>query len=59
MKHPQMKRLLPAVMLRHERDRFLDDVTLEDLEEKLGARVQLVENDGWMLYDAMTGRTDG
>lgn len=48
--------LLPSVMLRRERDKFLDDMTVEQLEAALGAPVKPVDNDGWQLYDAMTGR---
>ena len=51
--------LFPAVMLRHERDRFLDDMTLEELGQSLGVPVFPVENDGWALYDAMTGEAAG
>ncbi|MBR3837944.1 MAG: DUF512 domain-containing protein [Clostridia bacterium] len=36
--------LIPAVSLRHERDRFLDDLTLEELERGLGCPVYPVEN---------------
>lgn len=48
--------LLPAVMLRHERDRFLDDMTPEELEAALGVPVRFVENDGFALLDALLGR---
>ena len=47
--------LLPSVMLRHERDRFLDDLTLNELEERLGVPAVPVDNDGAQLYGAMTG----
>lgn len=47
--------LFPAVMLRREGDRFLDDVTVEELSQALGVPVAPVENDGWALYGAMTG----
>jgi len=36
--------LIPAVSLRHERDRFLDDLTLEELKNSLGCPVFPVEN---------------
>lgn len=49
--------LFPAVMLRREGDRFLDDVTVEALSAALGVPASPVDNDGWALYDAMTGRT--
>lgn len=48
--------LLPSAMLRHERDKFLDDMTLGALEEALGVPVLPVDNDGYELYAAMTGR---
>ena len=47
--------LLPACALRHEGDRFLDDVTLEQLEEAVGAPVRAVPNDGTLLLEAMIG----
>lgn len=46
--------LLPAVMLRREGDRFLDDMTVGVLEQALGTSIETIENDGWRLYDAMT-----
>ena len=49
--------LIPSVMLRHERDRFLDDVTVDEVERTLGVRLCAVDNDGYALYDAMTGRS--
>ncbi len=45
--------LIPDVMLRHEGDRFLDDVTPQDLKEKLGASVQVLPVDGKMLLLAL------
>ena len=48
--------LIPSVMLRHEGDRFLDDITLDEAEQKLGVPIRPVENDGWQLYAAMTGQ---
>lgn len=47
--------LLPACMLRHEQDRFLDDVTLEEVTERLGVKITLCENDGGALLDAIVG----
>ncbi|WP_040197467.1 radical SAM protein [Candidatus Soleaferrea massiliensis] len=47
--------LIPRVMLRFEQDRFLDDITLEALEEELGVSVGVVENDGFELLEKMTG----
>jgi putative radical SAM enzyme (TIGR03279 family) len=48
--------LIPANMLRHEQDKFLDDVTLEQVRERLGVPVTPVENDGFELLSRMLGR---
>ena len=48
--------LLCAVMLRHERDLFLDDMHIDDFCKRSPLPVQLVENDGQALYDALRGR---
>lgn len=48
--------LFPAVMLRSERDRFLDDVTVAELEKALGVKCTPVENNGYALVSAMKGR---
>ncbi len=46
--------LLPANMLRQQEDCFLDDVTPQQVEERLGTRVCLVpETDGAALVDAL------
>ena len=47
--------LIPDVMLRHERDRFLDDVTPEELEHAIGVTVQVIDADGYALVDALRG----
>lgn len=47
--------LFPAVMLRHQRDLFLDDTTIPQLSEQLGVAVKPVENDGFALLDAFLG----
>ena len=47
--------LIPAVMLRHGGDVFLDDVSLASLSEELGVPVLPVPNDGGALLDAMLG----
>ncbi|MBR6522386.1 MAG: DUF512 domain-containing protein [Oscillospiraceae bacterium] len=49
------KLLIPAVMLRHGGDVFLDDVSLEQLSAELGVPVIPVPNDGGALLDAMLG----
>ena len=40
-------------MLRREGDRFLDDITPEQLEEALGMRVEIVPVDGAELLGAL------
>ncbi len=53
---PLGKRLLiPAVMLRHGENVFLDDVSVADVERELGVTVISVENDGDALLSAMLG----
>ena len=47
--------LIPAVMLRHGGDVFLDDVSLDGLSRELGVPVVPVPNDGAALLDAMGG----
>ena len=48
--------LLCSVMLRHERDLFLDDMSIDEFCKRSPLPVQLVENDGQALYDALRGR---
>lgn len=43
--------LIPSVMLRRERDLFLDDLTVEDVEKAAGCPVRLVDNDGYQLVE--------
>ena len=45
--------IIPSVMLRSEGDMFLDNVTVEEAEERLGVTVQPVSNDGYALLDAI------
>lgn len=47
--------LIPSVMLRHEGDIFLDDVSLEDLSERLQIKVVPIPNDGYELLYAVLG----
>ncbi len=47
--------LIPAVMLRHGENVFLDDVSVADVERELGVTVISVENDGDALLSAMLG----
>ena len=48
--------LLPENMLRYHENVFLDDVTLEEVEEALGVPLTFVEQDGGQLWDAILGR---
>lgn len=46
---------IPSVMLRHEQDRFLDDLVPADLERELGVPVCTVDNDGYEFLGALMG----
>ncbi len=48
--------LLPRVMLRAERDLFLDDVSVQDVAKQLKVQVRVTESDGGDLLAAMLGR---
>ncbi|MBU5434344.1 DUF512 domain-containing protein [Pseudoflavonifractor sp. MSJ-37] len=45
--------LIPVNMLRHEENVFLDDVTIEQVEDALGVTLVPVEQDGGALLDAL------
>ena len=47
--------LIPRVSLRNEGDKFLDDVTLEELSHSLNVKVTPVENDGYKLLENILG----
>lgn len=47
--------LISSSMLRHEGDRFLDDITVTELEKKLNVCIKVVENDGYELVSALIG----
>lgn len=47
--------LIPAIMLRRERDMFLDDLTVKDIEDALGVSVRVVPVDGEKLLRAVVG----
>ena len=47
--------LLCRVMLRHEQDLFLDNLSIEEFQAALPLPVRLVENDGFALYEALNG----
>ena len=48
--------LIPASMLRHGGDMFLDDVTMKDVETALGVPIVPVQNDGFELLNAICDR---
>lgn len=47
---------IPANMLRSERDMFLDDVTVEDVEQRLGIKVVVIEAGGADFVEALAGK---
>lgn len=47
--------LIPRVSLRNEGDKFLDDITLDELSEYLNVKVSPVENDGYKLLKKISG----
>ncbi len=47
--------LVPATMLRSQKDMFLDSVTVNDVENELKVKVRIVDNDGWCLISALSG----
>lgn len=48
--------LIPAAMLRKQRDMFLDSITVDELSEALGVPVNYTENDGYDLIDGILNR---
>ena len=40
-------------MLRAEQDLFLDDMTLDEVQEKIGVPIHVIENNGAALADAL------
>lgn len=47
--------LISSSMLRHERDMFLDNVTVKDVEDALNVKIRVVDSDGWALMSALCG----
>ena len=47
--------LISSAMLRFENDLFLDDVSVDEVSEKLNITVLPINNDGGMLLDAVIG----
>ncbi|MBR3835433.1 MAG: DUF512 domain-containing protein [Clostridia bacterium] len=50
--------LIPAVSLRREGDLFLDDMSIEELNEKLKTKVTPVESDGYVLLCNILGKEE-
>ncbi len=50
---PCKRVLIPDCMLRHEGDRFLDDVTPEELAAELGVKVDVISTHGGALFEAL------
>ena len=48
--------LIPAVMLRHERDLFLDDTSVTDIEKALGIKVKIVAPGAGEFIKAVTNK---
>ncbi len=49
------KLLIPEVMLRNERDMFLDSITVTELSQRLNTEIRIVNVDGYDLVDAVLG----
>ena len=47
--------LISASMLRYEKDKFLDDVTVEQVENALNVKVLIIENDGFEFVSNLLG----
>ncbi|MHB8964311.1 MAG: DUF512 domain-containing protein [Saccharofermentanales bacterium] len=47
--------MIPDLMLRHSKDKFLDDMTIEELGTKLGTSVYYVPPDGTGFLNALDG----
>ncbi|MDK2800671.1 MAG: hypothetical protein PWP27_714 [Clostridiales bacterium] len=47
--------LIPVIMLRKDRDIFLDDLSIGDVERELGIKVTVVENNGFDFIDKVLG----
>ena len=48
--------IIPAVMLRNERDMFLDSITVDELSDKLSVPITYVENDSYQRIDVILGK---
>lgn len=47
--------LISSNMIKKDSDLFLDDYTISDVEKALNIKIRMVNNDGFELFDAITG----
>ncbi len=47
--------LLSSNMIKRDSDLFLDDYTISDVEKALNVKIKIIDNDGFSLFDAITG----
>ncbi len=47
--------LIPGVMLRYEGDLFLDNMSIDELSDRLGVKITVVSNDGFDFVDRVLG----
>ncbi len=47
--------LLTSNMIKKDSDLFLDDYTISDVEKALNVKIKIIDNDGFSLFDAITG----
>lgn len=50
--------IIPDVMLRHENDRFLDDLTIDEVKNALNIDIVVASGDGKSFIDAITGKKE-
>lgn len=47
--------ILTSNMIKKDSDLFLDDYTISDVEKALNVKIKIIDNDGFSLFDAITG----
>lgn len=47
--------LLTSNMIKNDSDLFLDDYTISEVEKALNVKIKIIGNDGFSLFDAITG----
>ncbi len=47
---------IPSSMLAHDSDKFLDDITTKEVEEKLNVKIVPVNNNGYDFVEALLGK---